>query len=112
LLGKTTPIQDEQTPLADELKFYRRLPAESIDSNPLTFWQANTSSMPQLAAYAIKLLMQPATSVTVERMFSRAGHILTSNRTAMLESTIQNLFLCNANKGLLDWPEEFEPDEE
>lgn len=67
-----------------ELTLYRSIPAETdVDKDPLIFWKANENTYPILSQLARQYLGVPATSVTVERLFSTAGNLITVKRNAL-----------------------------
>jgi hypothetical protein len=73
---------------SDEVAYYRALPplpmlSDSMDrfSDPLAWWKANENTFPKLSKIALRYLSIPASSATVERIFSRAGNVMTPKRT-------------------------------
>jgi hypothetical protein len=80
-----------------ELTLYQSIPAESdIDKSSLAFWKANEQTHPILSQIARRYLGIPATSVTVERLFSSAGNLITARRNALEPETanILNSLYC------------------
>uniref|UniRef100_A0ABD2W1A3 BED-type domain-containing protein n=1 Tax=Trichogramma kaykai TaxID=54128 RepID=A0ABD2W1A3_9HYME len=66
----------------NELQHYLMMPTEDFDTcNPLVFWSKYNNS--PLGKYAKKLLSVVATSVPCERIFSKAGRILTEDRNRL-----------------------------
>jgi len=61
------------------------------DGNPLTWWAANRSTFPAVASVARKMLAVPATSVASERLFSKAGDVITKKRNRLAASKADKL---------------------
>jgi len=51
----------------------------SHSQNPLSWWATNHQKYPSVATVARWLLAVPATSVASERLFSKAGNVITKN---------------------------------
>jgi len=49
--------------------------------DPLVWWKQNCSHLPMLQELAKKYLCIPATSVPAERLFSKAGEVVSSRRS-------------------------------
>lgn len=60
--------------------------------DPLLWWQQNGSQYPQLQHLAMKYLCVPSTSVPSERLFSKAGELVSARRNRIKPKHI-NLFL-------------------
>jgi len=54
------------------------------DQKPLLWWKQYCSQLPVLSKLAHKYLCIPATSVSSERAFSTAGHVINSKRSCLL----------------------------
>ena len=54
------------------------------DQKPLLWWKQYSSQLPVLSKLAHKYLCIPATSVSSERAFSAAGHVINSKRSCLL----------------------------
>jgi len=79
--------------IKSELDLYLDLPIEEDeDANPLEFWQRHEKSYPTLSKLATQYLAMPASSGSVERLFSIAGSIARARRarikTALMEKTL------------------------
>jgi len=57
--------------------------------------------MPILADTAMKVLDVPATSASVERLFSIAGHIYQAKRRRMTSNFFSEYVFCKLNEDLL-----------
>lgn len=78
--------------MPDQLALYLRSPAESnIKENPLVYWVNVSAAYPELSKVAIKYLSSVATSVPSERLFSKAGDILTQERNRLKGKTLSQL---------------------
>jgi len=58
-------------------------PAIARDQCPLRWWAANVTSHPLVAKVARRLPAIPATSVASERLFSKAGDVITKKRNRL-----------------------------
>ena len=68
--------------------------AEELKMDPIEFWTKRAVSYPNLSAYALKVLIIPASSCLIEEVFSQCGLMLTSRRNSVLpEKAHQNMFL-------------------
>ena len=77
--GKSLTQTTQQSPEQEELEKYSNEPVAKENQDPLEFWVCNQSKYPHLAPVAFDLLVIPASSAPVERVFSTAG-IITSGR--------------------------------
>ncbi|KAJ8380238.1 hypothetical protein SKAU_G00010160 [Synaphobranchus kaupii] len=99
LLGQT--FKDTRAPLLSptsiaekEVKQYQDAPPLPLSDDPLAWWKSQAHSYPLLAKLAQRYLCVPGTSVSAERIFSTAGDIITSQRSALTsEHADQLLFL-------------------
>ena len=62
-------------------------------SDPLQYWQKNTSTYPNLAKLAKSILCCPATSVPCERIFSTAGEIISLKRNRLKDTRLNQILL-------------------
>ena len=84
-----------------ELERYLALecPAEGKSLNLLLWWKGKEKDFPNLARMARQFLAHPATSASVERMFSLVGRMFGDLQKAVKETTFQeNLFAQNIRK--------------
>ena len=70
-----------------EVQKYRQIDAFTLD--PLPFWKSHELEFPRLAILARNYLAVPASSATVERVFSRAGKVVTPTRTLLSPDIIE-----------------------
>ena len=75
----TTTIfqEDSLTTVAAELDCYLEAPCVPMKTNPTNFWKDNCKRYPYLSTIAKDVLLVPASSAPVERLFSVAGKFLT-----------------------------------
>jgi hypothetical protein len=76
----------------DEVTEYLSMPLLPVD-DPLEWWRRHQTSLPKLARMAFDILSIPATSCEVERVFSRSKLVLSSQRHALKDDTIE-LLVC------------------
>jgi len=91
--------QQQQT---DEVAGYSREPPADINTNPLAWWKSNGARYPRLAVLALKYLGIPATSVPSERIFSKAGEIVSRRRASLKPSTVDMLVFLSKNLTVTD----------
>ena len=70
------------------------------DSPPLKWWKEHAAKFPYLSQLARRYLAMPATSASVERLFSVAGQVVTAKRASLDPETVTLLvFLHEAIPG-------------
>lgn len=74
---------------------------EKLSLKILDFWEAHEHEWPELYKLASVVFAIPPTQTTVERAFSSLALILTSHRTRLNDSTLQNILLVRLNFGLI-----------
>lgn len=80
-----------------QLQLYLAEPAVTHTSNPFSWWAANGSRFPQLARVARKFLAIPASSVASERVFSTAGLVVNTRRSALKPEHVEQLVFLSQN---------------
>ena len=90
-LGGREPVARLAAPTTSEIDLYSNLPDEPICTDPLEWWPKHAKSLPGISKMAQQYLGIPASSASVERLFSMAGHDFSKHRQAMSESTLENL---------------------
>lgn len=76
---------------ADEFTRYMMSPKPDDDAEPLLWWKSHAASFPNISTLARKYLCSPATSVPCERLFSKAGCVITKKRASLKPSTAEKL---------------------
>lgn len=81
------------------MPFYRYLeePLVNRDGDPLKWWLEKKHLYPNLYNLAVQKLCIVATSVPCERIFSKAGQILTSRRNRLSANKVKKLLFLNVN---------------
>ena len=77
----------------NELETYFRESCQEMDTYPLDYWKINYINYPTLANLANKLLSTPATSASVERLFSIAGKVFRPERCSLKDDTFEKLMM-------------------
>jgi len=77
----------------DQVDLYFELEIVQPSENPLLFWRLNSDRLHKLTELAKRYLGMPATSASVERLFSIAGSIIRARRASMKIETAEKL-LC------------------
>lgn len=79
----------------------------SLDIDPIHYWLDKSSSDSEDKKYFKKLVKKyfciPATSVPSERLFSKAGNLLTVKRSKLKSKNVNMLLFINQNKWLLSY---------
>ena len=85
--------------IEDELKAYLELPQLKCktEQEAIDWWVEKTKRFPNLSAMARRYLGCPATSATVERLFSRVGIAFSAKRKSSDPATVADLMFANAN---------------
>jgi len=84
-------IANSNSDMEPELRQYLNLPLVIIDENVLKVWETYKSVFPNLFKLAQKYFSTVASSVPSERLFSKAGNILTEKRNRISEKRISKL---------------------
>jgi len=77
--------------MPSDLKHYLNHPTIPINSDILKFWDINTNIYPHLKKVVEPYLSLVATSVPSERLFSKAGNIITEKRNRLKGDKLQQL---------------------
>eukprot|EP00731_Ephydatia_muelleri_P000746 Em0001g746a len=91
---------------------YLSIPAISAKSDPLVWWQQNQDRFPHVAKMARQHLGVPATSASVERVFSGVGLTFSDLRQNMKDSTLESIcWIKEGNKvKRFEWCQEHQQD--
>ena len=81
-----------------ELDTWQKLPAkQDLHASPLEFWRCNQTFLPCLASVARATLAMPASSATLERLFSGASRGVCKRRPRLKTRNAQSLIFGHAN---------------
>lgn len=113
-LAGATPSQTEQDARADVKKAVREwlaLPCEPMDTDPLTSWKVLVEASivkphaRYLAPLALKYLVAPGASGTIERVWSDGRRVLTYGRHALSSTRFDQVVCLKRNlRSLGFWP--------
>ena len=78
-----------------ELNRYQEGQLSSRKTDPLLFWKLQEKFFPNLAKAAKKYLSIPATSVPSERVFSKAGEIVSARRSRIKSKNVDMILFLN-----------------
>jgi len=78
---------------ADEIVLYLQEPRSIGSSDPLQYWLKQHTKYPILSELARKYLSFPATSGSVERIFSVAGSLISSRRSKLTRTQTGNMLM-------------------
>lgn len=85
---------------ADSIVEVQRYLAESNiprTQDPLEYWKCNQKTYPNLHQLALKYLCTPSSSVPCERVFSKAGELVSKRRNRLSAKMLQKLLFLNKN---------------
>lgn len=99
-----TQMDTSSNELHVELRHYLQQPLINRKDDPIKYWVEMENIFPMLSKLALKYFIVTATSVPSERLFSKAGNIMTEKRNRLSSKRLAALlFLGSLNKD--DWPE-------
>ena len=78
-----SPAQSPRDRAASEIARYLQFPIIDGDDDPLQWWKFHENDFPLLSQYARRYLAIPASSAPTERLFSKAGQIVTAKRVQL-----------------------------
>ena len=80
-----------------ELKLYYRKAIFARKEDPIRWWKEHEAKYPVLAKVARKYLGIQATSVASERVFSKAGELISKRRSRLKSKNVDILLFLNQN---------------
>lgn len=80
-----------------EMRQYLESPNVNRKDNPLQFWKDHQAQFPRLSMLARKYLCCPATSVPSERLFSKAGEVISKRRASLSPQNADKIIFLNKN---------------
>ena len=66
------------------------------------FWFEHMNSCPDLTEFALRFLLPPASSTSVERQFSCAGRIVDKRRSRLASSKVKDLVIIAGNRDIAE----------
>ncbi|GFR60262.1 zinc finger BED domain-containing protein 1 [Elysia marginata] len=84
---------------AAEIEVRRFLEAEGLarTKNPLAWWRDHSQMFPRLALIAKDVLATPATLVPSERIFSKAGELISARRSRLSKKNVDMIIFLHKN---------------
>ena len=83
-----------------ELEFQEYMAHQDDSENPLEFWHRNRHRFPRLYKLSRRVLIAPASTASVERMFSKAGIILAPRRLKTGDESFESQIFGHMNRYL------------
>ena len=80
--------------MPDDFQYYLNQAPITLEESPLKYWSIHPHSA--LQDIAIKYLSIIGTSIPSERLFSKAGNIMTENRSRITGDHLQHLLFLNS----------------
>lgn len=99
-ISKARPVGTAYSQAVQEVQRYFDDKPIQRKEDPLAWWKDHVKVYPNLATLARTHLAMVATSVPCERMFSKAGIILSDRRTRLQTRKVKELIFLNANSSL------------
>ena len=93
----TTEEVTSEEKVEREMRRYQDCPPVGVDVDPLEWWQSEQKNYPTLAALAQKYLCICGTSVSSERLFSKAGYIFNAHRNRLSPDHVNTLLFLAKN---------------
>ncbi|CAF2947183.1 unnamed protein product [Rotaria sp. Silwood2] len=99
---ESSNLSDEFNDDGDDLDRYlsKHLEKKDITDNPLEFWKVVRSELPLLAKVARQICCVPATTASVERIFSHGGYIINERRTNLKPYQLNNVIFLRSLKSI------------
>ncbi|XP_049300483.1 E3 SUMO-protein ligase ZBED1-like [Anopheles funestus] len=94
--NRETTISEQTTAVVEIDRYLQEKAMNSMD-DPLIWWKTKHSLYPQLYKIVQKTLCIPATSVPCERVFSKAGGIITEKRNKLLPKKLNEMLFIKQN---------------
>lgn len=96
--GKTAQVtSNPTTEVHIELWRYFEEPRISRCEDPLSWWEKKSAIFPNLSEIARKILSVPASSVPSQRLFSKAGELISQRRSTLKDENVNMILLLNKN---------------
>ena len=91
-------VHNDKSAIEVELSRYTESQRCERMTDPLTWWKKNEINYPNIAKMAKKYLSIPATSVPSERLFSKAGEIVSARRASIKSKNVDMILFLNKIK--------------
>ena len=93
MTSRRTPASDSMV----EIRQYVQQKNTGRKEDPLLWWQQNCTQYPHLQDLAMKYLCIPGTSVPSERLFSKAGELVSARRNRLKPKHVNMFLFLNKN---------------
>lgn len=80
-----------------EMRRYLEEPHIHREDDPLAWWKEHATLFPKLQSLAKRFLCIPASSVPSERLFSKAGELISHRRSSLKEKNVNMILFLNKN---------------
>ena len=100
-VAQATSHRTDATDAFLEIKRYFETKVIERKSDPLLWWRSNGGQFPHVMEVAQKYLAIPGSSVPSERLFSKAGELVSQRRSCLKPKTIDMILFLNKNFVLL-----------
>ena len=96
-VAEATSHRSESTDAFIEVKRYFEEQNIERKSDPLQWWKENGARFPHLMMLAKKYLAIPGSSVPSERLFSKAGELISEKRSQLKPKNMDTILFLNKN---------------
>lgn len=93
----TQEVSRPSTEAIIEMRRYFEEPRISRNEDPLTWWKKKSPFFPNLSQMAREMLCTPASSVPSERLFSKAGELISQRRSNLKDKNVNMILFLNKN---------------
>lgn len=96
-INEITSSQSLTGPHIEMRRFFTEETHASREEDPLMWWKEHAAQYPRLKELAKKYLCSPASSVPSERLFSKAGELISLRRSNLSENKVNMILFLNKN---------------
>lgn len=87
------PKPPVETPFQTDFKKYELVQEAPLQTDPMSFWSLHSKDYEMLSKDVKKYWCIPSTTASVERLFSKAGNIVTEKRTSLTQEIVGDIVL-------------------
>ena len=96
-INEKTSSQSLTGPHIELRRYFTEETHASREEDPLLWWREHAAQYPRMKELARKYLCSPASSVPSERLFSKAGELISVRRSNLSENKVNMILFLNKN---------------
>lgn len=96
-INEKTSSQSLTGPHSEMKRYFTEESHASREEDPLMWWKEHAAQYPRIKELAKKYLCSPASSVPSERLFSKAGELISLRRSNLSENKVNMILFLNKN---------------